>query len=256
MNSWIHICIMADTTTGNLSVLVNNSPPAFLTVPELVLQAPRNLKGQLIVGKVDDDEGTRQYQGEVANFNIFSGFKQIENLLERSCEHTGDIVNEETEWKRVGDVKERSEDSTKICNNDKVYRVAIPAKMKLDTATYLCHKIGGGNITEPRSVSDITHVLSLLQKMNSSCDYVWTPISEEEVEGEFRSSVTGNIASFQPWKENHPVAGVSDKHVAIDVESMLWDDKHKSEKYCSACDIHKNLVFTLIGVCEHTYLGR
>ena len=256
MNSWVHICIMADTTTGNLSVLVNQGQPSFFIVPELTLHPPKNLEGKLFIGKVDGDKGAVQYQGDVANFNIFSGFKHIDNLLERSCEHTGDIVNKDTEWERVGDVKETNEDSSKICNNDEVYRVAIPAKMKWDTATYLCHKIGGGNITEPKSKSGITHILSLLQKMNSSCDYVWTPISEEEVEGEFRSSVTGQIASFQPWKENQPVTGDSDKHVAIDVESMLWDDKHKSEKYCSACDIHKNLVFTLIGVCEHTYLGR
>ena len=84
----------------------------------------------LLVGQVEDNYGIKQYLGEVANLNIFTGIKHVENLLERSCEHTGDIVNEETKWKRVGDVKERSEDSTKICNNDKVYSVAIPAKMK------------------------------------------------------------------------------------------------------------------------------
>ena len=92
--------------------------------------------------------------------------------------------------------------------------------------------------------------------MNSSCEYVWTPISEEEVDGEFRSSVTGQLGSFQPWKENQPVFGDTNKHVAIDMASKLWDDMHKSEKYCSSCDLHNTLIFTLIGVCKHTYLGK
>ena len=256
MNSWVHICIMADTTTGNLSVLVNQGQPSFFIVPELTLHPPKNLEGKLFIGKVDGDKGAVQYQGDVANFNIFSGFKHIDNLLERSCEHTGDIVNKDTDYERIGNAKETSEESWKICNNDEIYRVAIPAKMNWDSAEYLCHKLGGGNITDPQRESDITHVVSLLQKMNSSCKHVWTPISEEEVEGEFKSSVTGQLATFQPWKENEPVLGDTNKHVAIDVESKLWDDQHKSEKYCSACDLYRTLVFTLIGVCKQTHLGK
>ena len=146
-------------------------------------------------------------------------------------------------------------ESWKICKDYEINRVFIPAKVNWDTATEVCHKLGG-NITEPLNERDITHVVSLLQKMNSSCEHVWTPIFDEEIEGEFRSSITGQLATYQPWQEDQPGGGDTENHVAIHVKSKLWMDTHKSKEYCSACDLQKTLVFTLIGVCKNTYFGR
>ena len=176
--------------------------------------------------------------------------------MEESCRHVGDIVNQDTEWRRIGEIRERNEDSWRICNIYDIYSVAIPAKMDFDTAKEMCHKLGRGNITEPRSERGITKVASQLQKMNSSCKYVWTPISDEEVEGEFRSSITGDIATFQPWAEAQPNGGDAANNVAIILESKLLNDAPKYEEFCSACDLHKTLVFSLIGVCKHTYFGK
>ena len=134
MNSWIHVCLEADTITGNISVLVNEGPTLFFTVPELIIQTPENLKENLYIGQAEDFQQPKQYQGEVANFNIFSGSREIKNMMLESCEHVGDIVSKDTEWKRVGDVKERSEESWKICNNVDLYRVAIPVKTNWDTS--------------------------------------------------------------------------------------------------------------------------
>ena len=175
MNSWIHICIMVDTVAGNLSVAINDEPPSAFTVPELSFNTPKNLKDKLYVGKVEDSEGIRQYQGEVANINIFSGLKHIENLLESSCKHSGDIVNKDTEWKKIGDVGERNDESWEICNKYEKYRVANPAKINWNKATDTCYKLGRGNITEPESERDITNIVSKVKKIKNSCKYVWTP---------------------------------------------------------------------------------
>ena len=256
MNTWIHICIEADTISGNISVLVNNGPPLFFTVPELIKQKPENLKGKLYIGQAESHQGPKQYQGEVANFNIFSGSKEVKNLIVESCKHEGDIVNKDTEWKRIGVVKERTEDSWKICNNNDIYRVAIPEKTTWDTARDLCEKLGGGNITEPRSERDMMDVTSSLQKMNSSCTYVWTSISDEDQEGEFRSSITGKIITFQPWFGGQPNGKEEENHVRFGVKSKQWFDIHKSLKCCLACDLHKTLTVTLIGGCEDTSFGE
>ena len=150
MHSWIHVCIKADTRTGNLSVLVNEGPPSFFTVPQLTHQPPKDLKEKLYVGKIEDHEGTKQFLGEVANFNIFSGLEDVEKLSEKSCGHYGDIINKDTRWKKLGEIKERSEDNWMLCNNHEIYRVSIPAEINWDTATEMCHKLGG-SITEPHN---------------------------------------------------------------------------------------------------------
>ena len=92
--------------------------------------------------------------------------------------------------------------------------------------------------------------------MKSSCKVVWTPIIDEEVEGEFRSSTTGQLATYQPWLGDQPSGGDTENHVAIHVKSKLWMDTPKMEEYCSACDLPKTLVFSLIGICKHTYFGK
>ena len=120
----------------------------------------------------------------------------------------------------------------------------------------MCHKLGGGNITEPHNERDNTHIVYLLQMMKSSCKHVWTPIFDEEDEGEFRSSITGQLATYQPWQEDQPNGGDIENHVAIHVKSKLWMDTPKMEEYCSACDLPKTLVFSLIGICKHTYFGK
>ena len=89
MNSWINVCIETDTTTGNISVLVNENPPLSFDVPELTIKTPNNLKESLYIGLFDVNFGRRQFQGEVANFNIFSG----KHLIKRNCDDHGDIVN-------------------------------------------------------------------------------------------------------------------------------------------------------------------
>ena len=143
-----------------------------------------------------------------------------------------------------------------ICNNIEVYKVAIPAKITWDTARDMCDKIGGGNITEPQTERDTTHIVSLLKNMNSSCEHLWTPFSDEDVEGEFRSSVTAQAPTYLPWKQGQPDGADTENYLAVQVKSKLWKDAHKNEKYCSACDINKSLVFTLIGVCKDTYFGK
>ena len=48
----------------------------------------------------------------------------------------------------------------------------------------------------------MTDVVSAFQKINSSCTFVYTSVSDEEVKGEFRSSVTGQLITFKPWAED------------------------------------------------------
>ena len=257
MNTWIHVCLTVDTPSGNFSAFINEIPPLSFNEPGLALNTPKNLKEKLYVGKTEDFQGVvKQYMGEVANVNIFSGVIHFENLLERSCDHEGDIVHKGTEWKRIGNVREIKQDNWKICYNYEIYRVVIPTKINWDSSRELCHKLGEGSITEPQNERDIADVVSLLENMNSTCKTVWTSISDEEVEGEFRSSETGKLITFLPWNDDQPNGRRTQNHVGLDVKPKLFRDVHRSKQYCSACDLNKTLVVTLIGGCEDTPFGK
>ena len=256
IDSWIQVCVRADTTAGNLSISVNGEPSSSFQITELTVKVSKNLRNKLYIGLSHHDNGIQQYQGELTNFNMFSSENDIVNMSANPCELEGDIVNKDTEWKIVGAVTERSEEAWKICNRNVTYRVGIPAKMSWDTATLLCDNLGEGNMTEPQHKQDMKHIISMFEKMNSSCTQVWTPINDEEVEGEFKSSVTGNVVTYQPWLEGMPNGGETQNHVAINMEFKMLQDNHKSELRCSACEINKALKLTLIGVCKDTYFGK
>ena len=94
--------------------------------------------------------------------------------------------------------------------------------------------------------------------MNSTCEYVWTPIGDEEREGQYKSYLTGQLVSFLPWLQNTPDGSDEENHVAIQISSKLYNDKHKSyrKEECVACQLFKTTEFALIGVCKETYFGE
>ena len=92
--------------------------------------------------------------------------------------------------------------------------------------------------------------------MNSSCDFVWTPLVDEKIEGHFISSVTGQLATSLPWGADQPGGGMDENNVAINVADKSFNDFPKSERHCTACQISKITEFYLIGVCSDTFFGK
>ena len=148
------------------------------------------------------------------------------------------------------------EENWLICNKNESYTVAIPTKMNWNEARKVCGKLGGGNITEPKNKRDISHAISLFKNMKSLCDFVWTPLYDEDVEGQFKSIVTGQLASFLPWNANRPDGADEENHVAFHLTSQKYDDNDKMDKHCVTCDLYKSTEFVMQGVCKDTHFGR
>ena len=92
--------------------------------------------------------------------------------------------------------------------------------MSWPDAVSVCMKLGGGVITEARSSENIEHIVSLFSEMNSTCDTVWTPIVDKEVEGVFKSIITGEIATYLPWSEGKPDGGETENIAVIEMNKL------------------------------------
>ena len=257
-NFWINFCFHANILTGELTLSLNGESPIKLSNKELTVSAPKNLQGKLYLGFGEVDNKKTQFSGQIANINIFK-MKDSFNIVTMSanvCGMVGDVVNVETEWENVGNVTETEDDSWKICNNNKTYRVAIPTEMNWEDTEKVCKKLGKGNITEVRSDSDLQHTLTLFKNLSTNCGEVWTPISDEDVEGVFKSSITGKVARYMPWTQGGANGGEEQNHVVFHSESGAYNDVNKNELHCGVCDLHKTTEFTLIGVCKDSYFGK
>ena len=110
-------------------------------------------------------------------------------------------------------------------------------------------------MSEAKSKIDLERIISPFKILNSSCSFVWTPLVDDEIDGEFNSVVTGKPAKYLPWNEDQPSGGDEENNVAVLVENELYFDRDKSSHFCTACDVKKTTVFSLIGVCEDSHLG-
>ena len=258
LNFWIHVCFHADTISGKISFSLNGEPSSSFKAPELIQEVPNNLKDKLYVGlsRISGEKEPTQFHGQISNFNIFAEVQIIEIMSGNPCKYNGDVLNWNDVLGQDGQVEVKNEKAWKICNNDESYTVAISERISWSDAESLCRKLGGGGITEARNNENIDHIVSLFSKVNSTCEYVWTPLVDKELEGVFKSSITGDIATYLPWREGKPDGGEGENVVAIMVNSKLYEDMGERRPFCTPCDVPKTTEFSLIGVCKDSYLGE
>ena len=258
INFWTHVCINVDTQSGNISLSINGEQPLLFKSTEIEKEKPSNLKGKLYIGLCTDRlNGERQFFGEVSNINIFSTHQSnVSTMSSNLCTLVGDIVNSESMWDVQGQVLSRYQENWAVCDNNKTYTVAITARLNWNEANKACNKLGGGVLKEPKNSLEIESIVSNFNEMNSSCDWIWTPLFDEEVEGQFKSSITGKIATFLPWDLEQPNGYETENHIAINVKAKLYNDLTKFINICAACDVKRTTVFYLFGVCEHSYFGN
>ena len=113
------------------------------------------------------------------------------------------------------------------------------------------------NMTEFKNVEDIEYTLSLFDDQNSVCKNIWTPITDKEVEGQFKNEVTRDIATFLPWEFSESNGFMDEDHVLLKISSKVYFENVFTKKAsCTACDLDMTSTFSLIGVCENTFVGE
>ena len=135
--------------------------------------------------------------------------------------------------------------------------MAIPAPLNWNEAMYMCNKLGSGNMTELQNPEDMEYTVSLFENEPTSCENIWTPLTDEEKEGVYRNAMTKNVASYLPWEVSNPNGFKDENFVLLSMSSKGYIDNVKTKKAtCTACDIGIRTEFYLKGVCQETYFGE
>ena len=261
LNFWIHICTKVDVKSGILLLSINGEPTTMLDAQSLKNQTPQNLSENMVLGLSHlDESGQQQFSGSITNVNVWKGNEStdIQILSNSLCLQHADLINPDSKWRIAGNVNvENSEKHRKICDKNKTYQIAIPAPIDWTDAMKLCKNLGSGNMTELMNMEDIEHTLDLFKNINSPCKNIWTPLTDEENEGGYKSSITGRINQFLPWEVSEPNGFNDENHVLLKVSSKGYFDNVKSKKStCVACDLFKTTIFTLRGVCKDSHFGN
>ena len=103
---------------------------------------------------------------------------------------------------------------------------------------------------------NLLYTVSLFKNMNSPCKHIWTPVTDEKNESEYRSAIIGGLVRYLPWEVSEPNGFQDENLVLLKISSMGYLDNVNTKKpSCAACDVYRTATFSLTGVCKDTYFG-
>ena len=181
----------------------------------------------------------------------------------------GDLVSwTQIEWERRGNwslVLEEEVRPDRVCSDRDTYD--IPFKIHVDQATGIktCNKLGRGVMSPaPKNAEEVQEFLDWFDEETTEpdgneCFNIWTPLSDEAVEGEWRSLIDGSKQTFLPWSPNYGARGPQDNSLGIyapEPETSFYDTVGEEQESCISCTMNRSLTLYLKGLCDGSTFGK
>ena len=203
-----------------------------------------------------------QYQGSISNIQVHKGgLNELVKLQSKKCDKPGDYLSwENMTWRLTGGNDLVTEAHDSLCDSAETYDVAFPTGLPQKAALRTCSKLGHGNMTTIRDEAALISYIQWFRQLagEGRCKYIWTPHSDEKLEGAFINMNTGTEAEFLPWYPTEPNGGRSQNSVAIKTTlgPKSYIDGTSYFSNCFSCSLKSSLTFIWMGACIHTRLGE
>ena len=231
----------------------------------LKLNKPGSIKTKLTIGLWVNSwrNRTKQFHGMISNIRIFAG-KQANNLINLShhpCDTEGDYMDWESMlWEVTGKYVTVSENQQTLCHEHE-YRetvLAVPIPVTQNHALEVCQLLGNATMHVASNQSELVQWLKWYNQMSPDCLEIWTPFSDQQEEGIFRSLVDSSISDYMPFLDGQPNGGRTENSVVIfPVKEMTpYVDVNSNRKACGWCKVNLSLLLKLRGACHESYFGR
>ena len=273
---WYHMCHSVDTVRGLLSVSLNGRRMGTdVKVTNLMENRPTQLGGRLVLGKTTKVSTTldyydEQFSGFITNVNVFSASnRSIDFLSSNACWVEGDVLAWSTSsWTQAGaGVTEKVESAGNICSGQGRYHLGLPVGLDQQRAVEACDKLGHGRMTVSNTEEELRQFVEWFgRKLPGMCSNIWTPYSDETLEGSYVSLEDGSKPSFLPWAPGQPNGANTENGIEIRPDwrnkslPIYYYDQNSLrglEKFvCSSCSLNSHFSLQLKGVCEYTFMGK
>ena len=256
---WKHICADVDTVSGNVSVSLTGREEITKHNEGIKTNKPKYLAGKVVIGICKGKSfgrSTGQFYGSVSNINIHSHKRSVLNheLLKYNPSNNGNILA----WKNmVFELKGQGVNIREVDtqNSNQIHQVLLPVKTDWQDGNQFCKYLGKGRMTEISNKDELNTTRELVKGLIESCAFLWIPVTDECVEGEYRSINSGNTVTYLPWAPTNPSGTSSANYVALNLEDMGYYDL-SSRKFCVSCSMTTTTVFRLRGLCQDSYVGK
>ena len=203
---WHHLCLQVDTLMEEVRVALDGNILDTTSTPGLTTAAPTTLEGKVVVGTWEQkDKPTRQFQGQVANVNLYKEAKDLGGLSRDLCRREGDLLAwSSTSWRNAGELVVEEHEEDEVCSTSSTYTLVVPLRMAQVAAVRWCAKLGGGRMWRGEEQEQVEATLG---RLPASCTHLWTPYSDTTSEGTFTSLEDGSEPTFLPMGVGQPNGG-------------------------------------------------
>ena len=257
---WVHICADIDTKSGNFSFSLNGRNMLTAVIDSLMNNKPNILGLEIGLSKLSFVGGVvKQFHGSVTNIQLFKVDKKvsIEQLSNNLCDYEGDYLS----WKDASvqikgqNVIQTTGKVDTVCGNQSERKVMLPNEYILMEAQHCCATLGGGRIPGINDKNELQEYVTLIKESQSACKGVWLPLSDEENEGVWIDTNTGQIETYLPWAPRQPNGGRAQNSAALSLDVLSYNDITKTDEFCASCILDTSTMFRLQGLCPKSYLG-
>ena len=264
---WYRSCLGVDMDNRVLSMAVNGKMLAKSSlIGNMTTSKLISLKNNLHIGVWYKHKATpskHQFSGAISNIQIYEGGNLSSlSLLQPGCGPPGDFLAwQDMDWNTSGDsLNITDEDEHTVCRPKDTYEIAFPSGLSQQEALTTCQKLGGGRMTTVDTPEELAAYLQWFTRLSpsQSCQSIWTPYSDADMEGEYVNIEDGEPAAFLAWYPTEPDGGVDQNAVAImprlGLTSMV--DTEENLPNCFSCVVNSSFSISHMGACKDTYLGN
>ena len=255
---WIHLCADVDTITGNFSVSLNGKQPMMATNSKLVTNKPKKITTRLEVRWNQNSiyaAAEVQFIGSLTNLNIFYSSQEysLVRVSKKPCTDGDYMAWSKIEFKQEVEAMKVTEDDN-VCTAKDSYDIVLPMMASWHEADHQCK--GLGLMTQVENPKQLNSTVELVERSLLPCTGIWMPISDEDEEGVFKDTNSGDLVTYIPWREDQPNGGPNENFVGIILQdtASYWDLPGKY-KLCVSCNLKATTSFNLRGLCKGTKLG-
>ena len=215
LNYWTHVCFILDTKFRDVKISINGEEPISITDEEIMIEAPNDLKNGFKIGQSDQAEGPKQFVGSITNIKFFEYHEKldIKEVTKNLCIFRENLWAD-SQWLTYGKIEETVADEGDVCRQSRTYQISAPINMSWIEAIETCRKLGSGKMTEIQDQDHLDYTVRRFNNLKDQCEAIWTPLTDENVEGKFVSEITGELAGFLPWDTLEKGSAVKDEFLA------------------------------------------
>ena len=254
LDYWYHVCLRLDLPKSKIEVAVNGESLGSI-LDTNVTNVPSKLKMTIGIGY-----GNEQFQGSVANILVFKegNITDISTLPCKPRPHN--ILSwSPKNWKVEGSSWRLTEEFKEIfCVPRDQYNLAIPFRITFNESLNICKEQLNNSIIpfqeDPHAF--LKYVAWHKNVTGGICSSIWTPFSDQKLEGSFLNMNNDAEAKLELWVKGEPNGGRNENFVVIDVPEAALNDVAQSKLSCSSCLVSSSLLLELDGLCKDSLIGN